>query len=100
MSDCPDQIHVGDDLRLPAEFKNTAGTLIDPGVVKVKVKDPDGTETEYTYGTDAELVKTAIGAYHIDVPVTAPGVWRWKFFSTGSGKAANEGSFKVEETYF
>lgn len=96
---CED-FHVGDVVRLAAVFKNTAGTAIDPTAVKVKIKQPGTDGTEYVYGVDGSLIKDSVGNYHIDVDATASGIWRWKWYSTGSGKAANEGSFRVAETAF
>lgn len=87
---------IGDLVRVPAEFTNAAGTSIDPSVVKLTVKKPGVAATIYTYGTDPEIVKDAVGEYHADVSVTAhPGFWHCRWWSTGTGQAAEEYKFKV-----
>lgn len=84
--------------RLP--FTNTAGNAIDPAAVFFQVKNPSGEVTLYEYGTDAEVVKTAVGVYHVDVDADQSGTWHYRFHSTGSGQAAAEGSFVVSPSKF
>ncbi len=53
------------------------------------------------YGTDAELVKSATGVYHVDVDADEAGIWRYRFESgSGVGQAATEGHFKVRNSYY
>lgn len=76
-------------VRLTGTFSNSAGTAIDPDVVKVVVQDPAGTTTTYVYGTDAEVVKDSVGTYHIDVDTTdSAGIWYYRWYSTGTGQTA------------
>lgn len=91
---------LGDLVRVTAAFTNTAGTAIDPAAVFFQAKDPNGTLTEYTYGTDVELVRDSLGNYHADVAAAAAGTWHYRFYSTGSGQAAETGSFTVERSEF
>ena len=90
----------GDLVRCAAAFTNTAGTAIDPTAVLFKVKDPSGNITTYTYLTDAELVKDSTGNYHVDVDADEVGTWYYRYYSTGTGQAAGEGTFDVLETEF
>lgn len=84
----------GDLVRVSGAFKDSAGTAIDPSVVKFKFKRPDtGAVTTYTYGTDSQLVKDSVGNYHVDVSADAAGAWRYRFYSTGTGQAAEQGQF-------
>jgi hypothetical protein len=79
-----------------AGFTDTDGEPMDPDAVFFKAKDPEGTVIgPYEYGTDAELVKDGPGLYHVDVDANKPGTWRYRFYSTGTGQAAKEGSFTV-----
>ena len=87
-------------MRCSAVFTNSSGTAIDPTAVLFKVTNPAGTPTTYTYGEDDELVKDSVGNYHVDVDANAAGVWRYRFYSTGTGQAAEEGMFIVEESAF
>lgn len=91
---------LGDLVRCSGPFTNAAGTAIDPTAVLFEVKDPAGTLTTYTYGTDAELVRDSAGNYHVDVDANLPGTWYYRFYSTGTGQAADEASFIVETSQF
>jgi hypothetical protein len=90
----------GDKPRLTGTFEQADGTDIDPTKVFFKFTDPSGTTDTYEYGTDAELVKSATGIYYVDVDCDEVGVFRWRFYSTGTGQAAEEGWFVVEPSWF
>ena len=79
----------GDLIRCSAVYTDDAGVEIDPAGVFFRVAAPDGTQTPYTYGVDAELVRDSQGNYHLDVDGDSSGLWTVKFFSTGSGQAAS-----------
>lgn len=91
---------VGDVVRCTGAFANSVGTAMDPTAVLCKVRKPDGTVTTLTYGTDAALVKAAIGSYYTDVVATDAGIWYYRFYSTGTGQAAGEASFRVRKSSF
>jgi hypothetical protein len=92
----------GDLVRASAAFTNTAGTATDPAVVKFRFKAPSAaTYTEYIYLTDAQLVKASTGNYYVDLDTTGePGIWKFRFYSTGSGQAAEQKKFKIIRKYF
>lgn len=90
----------GDLVRCSAAFTNSDGEAVDPTAVIFKVKTPAGTETTYTYGTDAELVRDSAGNYHIDVDANESGIWIYRCYSTGTGQAADEEHFSVRITEF
>jgi hypothetical protein len=92
--------HVGDLVRISAAFTNAAGTAVDPTAVFAKYKDPSGNTTTLEYLVDAALVKDSTGNYHVDIDVDEVSRWRYRFYSTGTGQAANEGSFDVKESEF
>ncbi len=75
-------------------------TAIDPTTVQFKQRTSAGTITTYTYGTDSQLVKDGTGLYHVDVSVTAGGVWSYRFVGTGNAAAANEAEFFVNSSDF
>src|SRR5690606_6658159 len=54
----------GDRVQFTAAFTNLAGAAADPTTVRFKVKRPDLTETTWVYGTDAQVVRDGVGAYH------------------------------------
>lgn len=91
---------LGDLVRVTGTFTNEAGDLVDPTVVNFAYIDPAGTRTDLVYGTDVEVVKSAVGVYYVDVDADQVGRWRYRFWSTGSGQAANESYFVVRPSEF
>lgn len=85
----------GTEVRVSALF-TVAGTPTDPTTVTAIIRDPDGVETTYLYGTDAELVKDSTGAYHVDVDADVAGRWVYRFAGTGTAQAALDQVFLVE----
>lgn len=84
---------VGDERRLAAAFTDLAGDAADPSTVRFTIEEPDGTVTEYVYGTDAELVKASTGNYYVDWPIAQAGYHSWRMAGTGTAAAAEEASF-------
>lgn len=87
----------GDLIRLSADFF-TGGALTDPTTVKVIWKTPAGVSTTWTYPTNFELVKDAVGQFHADISVTAGGSWYFRWEGTGTAQGANQASFTVTTT--
>jgi hypothetical protein len=85
---------IGDAARISAAFTNAAGP-VDPTTIVLTVRTPDGAHTTYTYGTDVALVKDSTGNYHVDLAITQVGTVRYRWVSTGTGAAAEEGRFDV-----
>jgi hypothetical protein len=46
------------------------------------------------------LVKSSTGVYYVDVDANAEGPWPVRFYSTGTGQAAEEDIFYVEDSRF
>jgi len=90
----------GDEVRVQTTFTDGDGVAIDPDAVLFKFSDPSGNTTSYEYGADAELVKDGTGVYHVDIDCDEAGEWRWKFYSTGTGQAADEDSFIIDQSWF
>ena len=89
---------LGQRVRCAVTF-TVSSTNTDPTTVKAKVKDPSGTVTTYTYGTDAALVKDATGQYHLDVDTDENGEWHFRFEGTGACTAVEESSFYVHSNF-
>jgi len=87
-------------VRVTGTFTNAAGSPTDPTTVIFKFKNPLGVTTTYTYPTDSQLVKSSTGIYYVDVNADISGAWRTRFYSTGTGKAADEDFFMVAESDF
>ena len=90
----------GDLVRCSGAFTNAAGTPTDPTVVKFSFRTPTGLVTTYIYGIDVQLAKDSAGNYHVDVDCSMGGVFYYRFFSTGTGQAADESQFFVSESKF
>lgn len=87
-------------IHISAEFEAyVEGTLqyVDPTAVFCKYKTPGQPTTTLVYGTDAALVKSAVGKYYVDIDAQIPGRWYYKFYSTGTYQGAKEGSFDIDE---
>jgi hypothetical protein len=90
----------GQVVRATGTFKDAAGNLVDPSVVKFRVRTPAAVVTEYIYGVAGDLVKDSTGVYHFDVVLSAPGLWKYRWVSTGIGAAAKVVSLDVAEAEF
>jgi len=91
---------VGDLVRVSLSFTNSSQAAADPTTVRGKLRDPSGNVTTYVYGTDAQLVKDATGAYHFDVAVDEAGDWRYRGEGEGAVVAAGESRFHARESAF
>ena len=91
---------IGNLIRCPAVFRDSTGTAVDPTNVYFEWKNPANTTTVYHYGVDVEVVKSATGNYYVDVDGNAEGRWYYRWYSTGTGQAAQESSFTVGESAF
>ena len=91
---------IGDMVRCSGQFTDANGVLIDPAVVRFKVKSPSNVVTSYLYGTNSQLVKLAVGKYYVDVSVAEAGTWFYRFYSTGTNQAAAETEFVVARSQF
>jgi hypothetical protein len=86
---------IGDLVRITGTLETADGTNVDPTTLVCKVENAAGTVTTYTYGVDAFPVRTEAGVYYVDYTPTVPGSHYYKFTSTGTGQAADEGRFVV-----
>ena len=84
---------LGDMRRLTVTFTNLAGFVADPTGVSFSIRNPDGTATAYVYGTDAELVKSAVGIYYVDFAITLVGRHVFRFSGTGAVSTSETGEF-------
>lgn len=87
---------VGDDAHCRVSFTDRFGSLIDPDSVFFHISDPQGGDIDYEYLVDAELHRESLGKFYVVVDLTIPGTWKYRFWSTGSGKGSDSGSFTVQ----
>jgi len=91
---------VGDKVRTQGTFQDLLEVDTDPSTITFKFKDPASTITTYIYGTDAELVKSATGVYYVDLILSQEGEYHYRFEGTGSIHAADEVTFRAQQSEF
>lgn len=89
---------IGDARRLSIAFTNLAGAAADPTAVTFTMREPDGTETAYVYGANAELVKSGTGAYYVDWAIGQAGRHVYRWVGTGTVAAAESAEFWARRT--
>lgn len=90
---------IGDIPRLSLALA-VAGVAQDPTTLRARVLDPDGTETIYVYGEDAELVRAGVGSYYLEVRAAMAGTYHYRFESTGTAEGTEEHAFFVRSSAF
>jgi hypothetical protein len=91
---------IGDRPTLQFEFRDEDGNLADPSEVKIKQRVPDGTETEFVFGTDSEVQRFSEGRYRFRPYLNAAGRWAVRAIGTGLVEAAEETYLTVRESVF
>ncbi len=92
---------VGDDALLTATFRTVSGnTAVDPTAIFLKVMLPDLSITTYEYGVGDEITRTGTGIYTFTQSCDTAGLYQYRWYSTGTGKAAQESSFQVRLSAF
>jgi len=90
----------GDVVRCYGHFTNNLDADIDPTSVFFSVIDPTQAQTNYQYGVGIQIIKDSVGHYHADVDADLEGYYRYRWYSTGTGKAADDAWFVVDPTPF
>lgn len=91
---------LGDQVRLSAVFSDADGYAIDPTVITVKYAAPGGSVTDLTYDVDLSVTRDGTGSYYVDFVPTIPGVWAYRWQSSGTITAAAEGQLMVKRSSF
>lgn len=92
---------IGQLVPISALFEDADGVDTDPSTVTLEVLDPAGNTRTYLYGASpTEVIRDSAGNYHVDVEADQAGDWFYKWSSTGSGQAAQEGQFMVAPGHF
>lgn len=85
---------IGSQAVLSATFKNLFSALVDPGTVMLRVRDPAGNVTSYTYA-GAQLVRTSSGVYTFNLPLPLAGTYFYRFEGGGSLIATGDAFLQV-----
>ena len=88
----------GDAVRLRVTF-TIDSVNTDPTTITLRVKNPVGTKTVYTFAL-AEITKEATGIYYKDISVDDDGIYAYRFEGTGTVEAASEHKMKVRTSEF
>lgn len=56
-------------------FKNASNAIDDPDTITFLWVDPDGVDGSWVFGSDPEVVRTALGTYATALPLDARGNW-------------------------
>jgi len=93
---------VGAGIRVDAAFHDRDGAAVDPATVVFKVLDSTGSEVEYVYGDDEEVVKESTGNYYLVFVVDRAGYWHYRVEGTGTNPnpAVKEGRVYVNPSKF
>jgi hypothetical protein len=95
---------VGNRFYSDVEFRHPITRVeTDPTDVFFKVRAPDGTETTYEFGVDANVTKTAVGLYRAFFDVASgddPGNYWARWVGEGALVASCEDPVEVEESEF
>lgn len=84
---------VGQGVTIRMEFRN-GNSLVDPDTVTLRVKQPDGTQSEFTFADD-EIERTEQGVYERALIADIPGKWLYKAVGTGVDSAAADYKYFV-----
>jgi len=89
---------INDKVKLEITFTQNS-VAADPTAVTLKVQDPSGNETSYTYAL-GQITKAATGNYYKEISVDEAGEWYYRFEGTGGVVAAGENMFYVRQSQF
>ena len=92
----------GQQIILEATYRDSAGSVVDPGTVRVHHRPPGGSITTYVYNTDAEVTKVSTGIYRYsiltnDASLEGTHVYRW---DDNGEVAIADGNIFVEPSIF
>lgn len=90
----------GKQIKLTATFTDDDGNAQDPDTVTFQWDDPNAERRTKTYVTDPEVVRLSTGVFRVIIGGDLPGLWEYRVESTGTGKDAEEGQFRVRQSVF
>jgi hypothetical protein len=91
---------VGDTVRLRTAITDTeTGSPAVPSQVTLQTRAPAGSLASYSTAGASPPTALASGVFRIDIPLTAPGVWRFRWVATGPN-SVEEFTLPVASSYF
>jgi len=87
---------IGDLVKVTGTWTDSDDAALDPTAVFLVYKDPSGNVCDaLQYGVGAEITKASTGVYTCNISIDEAGSWYYRWYSTGTGQAAQEGYFSV-----
>jgi hypothetical protein len=86
----------GDTVRFSITFA-IAGVGTDPSTsIAFRIRNPNKVVTSYVYITDAEVVRDDAGDYHVDLALSLPGEYWYRWEGVGTtAPGVSEGRVKI-----
>jgi hypothetical protein len=91
------QYPIGNLVGVVAHF-SISGVAINPTTVWVDVQKNNATRTQFLYGVNPEVTMLATGTFYMNVFADVKGLYYYVWYSSGTGQAAQQGSFQVTDT--
>lgn len=93
-----EQFLLGKLYRARGTFRDADEALADPTTVTLHVRPgPVAAWETYTLA-DAEVTRESLGVFFRDLTLDTPGMWAWRWESTGNPTTADQGVFDVVDT--
>jgi hypothetical protein len=90
---------VGSSAKLTVQFKNDLGNEADPEVVALKVMNPSGQISTYTFA-NGEVTRDAVGKFDKSIDLPTAGTWKYRWEGSGTVTAATEAEIEVLRSVF
>ncbi len=96
----PSTYDIKDIVRVTGKFSTASGSTVytDPTTVNFHLETPDGAVTSYAVSpptTSANIIRSTTGEFYSDITTTGPGRYEYRWTSTGTLSASEEGGFLV-----
>lgn len=87
-------------VRIEGKIRNLDGALDDPTQLIFSILEPDGTETDYTWGVDDELEQVSTGIFRVEWDADQAGLHKYRWQANGAIQVAFGGAFNIKERSF
>jgi len=99
--DVGDLIRIRFESRVNEEEISPQNELTDPTDLILKIKEPDGTISTFTFSeSPTTIIRSSLGKFYYDFDITQEGRHYYKWNATGVAQSSEEASFKVKDSQF
>ena len=93
----PTAVHdIGDVHIITAAFTDSVDVATDPTAVVFEMREPDGTDTTFTFGVDSEVTNPSVGTFLLTFAITKAGRHFSRVKGTGAVAAASATEFYAD----